>query len=88
MLSPMFSILLFPFLVATFLAINMGGNGTSPSFSAAYSSNIIRRSLIPGLFWIFVFFGAIISGKKFALTIGKETLSGEIMDLTLTTIIL
>ncbi|MDT8299862.1 MAG: inorganic phosphate transporter [Sedimentisphaerales bacterium] len=88
MLSPMFSILLVPFLVAMFLAINMGGSGTSPSFSAAYGSNIIRKDLIPGLFGLFVFFGAIIGGKKVVLTIGKGILPGEVMGITLTTIIL
>ena len=70
MFSPMFSILLIPFVAATFLAINMGGSGTAPSFSAAHGSNVIRKDLIPGLFGIFVFFGAIIAGKKVVSTIG------------------
>lgn len=74
MFSPMFSILLIPFLAAMFLAINMGGSGTAPSFSAAYGSNIIRKDLIPGLFGLFVFFGAIIAGKKVVLTVGKDIL--------------
>ncbi|MCD4781840.1 MAG: inorganic phosphate transporter family protein [Candidatus Omnitrophica bacterium] len=88
MLSPMFSILLIPFLAAMFLAINMGGSGTAPSFSAAYGSNIIRKDLIPGLFGLFVFFGAILAGKKVVLTVGKGILPGEMIGLTLTTIIL
>lgn len=88
MFSPMFSILLIPFVLAMFLAINMGGSGTAPSFSAAYGANIIRKDLIPGLFGIFVFFGAIIAGKKVSVTIGKGILPSEVMDLTLTSIIL
>lgn len=88
MFSPMFTILLVPFLVAMFLAVNMGASGTAPSFSAAYGADIIRKDLIPGLFGIFVFAGALIAGKKVALTIGKGVLPGEMMGITLTTIIL
>lgn len=88
MFSPMFTILLIPFLVAMFLAVNMGASGTAPSFSAAYGADIIRKELIPGLFGIFVFAGALIAGKKVALTIGKGVLPGEMMGITLTTIIL
>jgi len=88
MFSPMFSVLLIPLIFAMFLAINMGGSGTAPSFSAAHGANLIRKDLIPGLFGIFVFFGAIIAGKKVSLTIGKGILPSEVMDLTLTSIIL
>jgi sulfate permease len=42
----MLSILLIPFLAAMFLAINMGDSGSSPSFSAAYGANIIRKDLM------------------------------------------
>jgi len=88
MFSPMFSILLIPFIIAMFLSINMGGSGTAPSFSAAYGAGLIRKDLIPGLFGIFVFIGAILAGKKVVLTIGKGILPADIMGLTLTTIIL
>jgi phosphate/sulfate permease len=36
MLAPMLSRLLLSLLVALFLAINMGGSGTSPAFATAY----------------------------------------------------
>jgi sulfate permease len=88
MFNPMYSVLLIPFLVAMFLAINMGGSGTAPSFSAAYGANIIRKDLIPGLFGLFVFFGALVAGKKVSLTISKGILPAEIMGITMTTIIL
>lgn len=88
MFSPIFSILLIPFIFAMFLAINMGGSGTAPSFSAAYGANIIRKDLIPGLFGTFVFFGAIVAGKKVSLTIGKGILPNEVMTLTLTSVVL
>ncbi|MGD9486534.1 MAG: anion permease [Calditrichaceae bacterium] len=88
MFSPMLSILLIPFIISMFLAINMGGSGTAPAFSAAYGANIIRKDMIPGLFGIFVFIGALIAGKKVVLTIGKGILPADNMTLVLTTIIL
>ena len=87
-MSPLFSHLLIPFLVAMFLAINMGGSGTAPAFSAAYGANIIRKSLIPGLFGIMVFLGAIIAGKGTATTVGKGLLDPEMMSFTVVSIIL
>ena len=88
MLSPLFSHLLIPFLVAMFLAINMGGSGTSPSFASAFGAQLIRRGRIPGLFGLMVFLGAIIAGKATALTIGKGIISPESMTLTVTTCVL
>ncbi|MCU0361763.1 MAG: inorganic phosphate transporter family protein [Bacteroidales bacterium] len=84
----MISHLLVPFLVALFLAINMGGSGTGPAFSVAYGVNAIKKSLIPGLFGIMVFIGAITAGKATATTMGKELLDPERMTVVLVTIIL
>lgn len=88
MIAPMFSVLLIPFIAAMFLAVNMGGSGTAPSFSAAYGSGVVRREVIPGLFGIFVFAGAILAGKKVSLTLSGGILPDAIMGLALTTIIL
>ena len=88
MISPLFNHLLIPFLVAIFLAINMGGSGTAPSFSAAYGANIIRKGLIPGLFGIMVFIGAIVAGRGTATTVGKDILSPDLMTFSLVSIIL
>lgn len=88
MLSPLFSIILVPLIISIFLAINMGGSGTAPSFSAAVGANVIRRNIVPGLFGVMVFLGAIVAGKGTATTIGKGLLPGEYMDLTIVSIIL
>ena len=88
MTSPLLSHLLIPFVIAMFLAINMGGSGTGPAFSAAFGANIIRKNLIPGLFGIMVFLGAIIAGKGTATTIGKEILDPDMMSFPLVSIIL
>lgn len=88
MISPLFNHLLIPFIIAMFLAITMGGSGTAPAFSAAYGANVLRKSLIPGLFGIMVFLGAILAGKGTATTIGKELLNPEMMSLQVVSIIL
>ena len=71
-----------------FLAINMGGSGTGPAFSAAYGANVLKQSLIPGLFGLAVFLGAIIGGKETAKTVGKCLLAPEMMTYTVVSIIL
>lgn len=80
--------MLIPFIVAIFLAITMGGSGTGPAFSAAYGANVIRKSLIPGLFGIMVFLGAILAGKHTATTIGKDLINPEVMTFSVVSIIL
>ncbi|MCF8224315.1 MAG: inorganic phosphate transporter [Bacteroidales bacterium] len=88
MISPMFNHLLIPFILAMFLALTMGGSGTAPAFSAAYGANVIKKSLIPGLFGIMVFLGAIIAGKGTASTMGKDLLSPDMMTFTVVSVIL
>lgn len=88
MISPLFSHLLIPFIIAMFLAMTMGGSGTAPAFSAAYGANVIKKSLIPGLFGIMVFLGAIIAGKGTATTMGKGLLNPEMMSFTIVSIIM
>ncbi len=87
-MSPLFNHLLIPYLIAMFLAINMGGSGTGPSFSAAYGADIIKKSLIPGLFGLFVFIGAIVAGKATASTVGKELIDPDRLSYVLVSIIL
>jgi len=84
MLTP----LLVPFLAAMFLAVNMGGSGTAPSFAVAYGANLIRKDRIPGVFGLFVLLGAIIAGKKVSLTIGRDILPADVMSPEMTTLIL
>ncbi len=87
-MSPLFSHLLIPFIVAMFLAITMGGSGTGPAFSAAYGANVVRKSLIPGLFGLMVFLGAIIAGKNTASTVGKDLINPELMTFSVVSVIL
>ncbi|MGQ1891440.1 inorganic phosphate transporter [Thermophagus sp. OGC60D27] len=79
---------LIPFVIALFLAINMGGSGTAPAFSAAYGANIIKKAAVPGLFGVMVFLGAIIGGKETAKTVGKGLLDGQFMTFSVVSIIL
>lgn len=81
-------IFLIPLFVAVFLAVNMGGSGTAPSFSAAYGSGIIKRNYIPFLFGSFVLLGALIAGDKVIKTIGGSVLPAENMSMPVVTIVL
>lgn len=81
-------IYLLPIGIAFFLAFNMGGSGTAPSFSAPYGANLIRKEYIAGLFGIFVMLGAIIAGGKVVKTIGGAILPAQDMSLVLVSIIL
>ena len=87
-MSGLFNILTIPFLLAMFLAINMGGSGTAPSFSAAYGANVIKRTVIPGLFVIMVLAGALIAGKEVSLTLGKGLLDHSFFTPLNTSVIL
>lgn len=86
--STLLGYFLIPLIIALFLAITMGGSGTGPSFSAAYGANVVRKSVIPGLFGIMVFLGALVAGKETAITVGKGLLNPDMMTLTLVSIIL
>ncbi|MBN1968416.1 MAG: inorganic phosphate transporter [Candidatus Delongbacteria bacterium] len=83
-----FNILTIPYLLAMFLAVNMGASGTSPSFSAAYGANIIKKSIIPGLFGVAVLAGALVAGGEVSLTLGKGLLEQSVFTPVNTSIIL
>jgi sodium-dependent phosphate transporter len=87
-MSPIYDQLLIPFLIAMVLAITMGGSGTAPAFSAAYGANVIRKTIIPGLFGIMVFVGAFVAGRKTAGTMGGGILQPEYMTFTVVSIAL
>jgi len=77
-----------PFFVAIFLALNMGGSGAAPAFSAAYGAQLIKRAYIPFMFGTFVLLGAIIAGDKVIKTIGGSVLPAEQMGSVVVTIVL
>ncbi|MBC6995495.1 inorganic phosphate transporter [Neolewinella lacunae] len=87
-MSELFTNLTVPFLLAMFLAMNMGGSGTAPAFSAAYGANVLKRTLIPGLFGIMVLAGALIAGKEVSLTLGDGLLDHSYFTPLNTSIIL
>lgn len=80
--------LIIPFLISMFLALNMGGSGTGPSFSVAYGSNVLKKNAIPGLFGLMVFLGAIIAGKSTANTVGNGLVNPDLLNFAQVSIIL
>lgn len=87
-MSPMFNHILIPLLVGIFLAINMGASGVAPAFSAAHGANLLKRTVIPGLFGLMVFIGALVAGKATANTMGKDLIDPRLLDWVLVSIIL
>ncbi|UII26732.1 inorganic phosphate transporter [Fulvivirga maritima] len=87
-MSQLFTGLTIPFLLAMFLAINMGGSGTAPAFSAAYGAHVIKRTVIPGLFGLMVLAGALLAGKEVSLTLGEGLLNSSFFTTFNTSIIL
>ncbi len=81
-------IYLIPIIIAFFLAFNMGGSGTAPSFSALYGADLIKKDYIPALFGAFVMLGALLAGSKVVQTIGGAILPAEAMTTLLVSIIL
>ncbi len=84
----MFNVEFLVFSIAAFLAMNMGGSGISPSFSAAYGANILHKGLIPGLFGIFVFLGAATLGSNVVKTLSKGLIPSESITIPVVIIIL
>lgn len=87
-MTEVLNLLTIPFLLAMFLAINMGGSGTAPAFSAAYGADVIKRTMIPGLFGIMVLAGALIAGKEVSLTLGTGLLEQSFFTPINTSVIL
>ncbi|WP_199913423.1 inorganic phosphate transporter [Flagellimonas amoyensis] len=77
-----------PLFLSMFLAVNMGGSGTAPAFSAAYGAGVIRRTMIPALFGIMVLIGALLAGKEVSLTLGNGLLEQSLFTPMVTSIIL
>jgi len=71
-----------------FFAINMGGSGTAPSFAASYGAKLLHKRLIPALFGLFVFAGAVIAGSQVSATIGKGLIPESYMSVQVVSIIL
>jgi len=80
--------LMIPYIVALFLAINMGGSGTGPAFSAAFGANVVKKSVIPGIFGLMVFLGAMFAGRQTTETIGKGLINPDLMSFQVVSIIL
>lgn len=80
--------LLIPFVIAIFLSINMGGSGTAPSFSAAFGANVLNKNIIPGLFGIMVFAGAVLAGEQTTATLGKGIINPNLLGVAMVSLIL
>ncbi len=63
-----------------FFALNMGGAGFSPSFSAALGAGLIRRGPAIAMFTICVGLGGVLIGGHVAKTLGSNLVPAETID--------
>jgi sulfate permease len=78
------------FLVAVviFFAMNMGASGIAPSFAASYGGGLIKKKAAMFTFSVFVVVGACLLGKNVALTLGKDLVPKEYINLNTVLVIL
>src|SRR5438552_15429056 len=68
------------FACSAFFALNMGGSGFAPSFSAALGAKMIRRPTAVALFAVCVGAGALLVGGHVAKTLGGEFVPESSID--------
>lgn len=74
-------------LLAIFFAINMGGSGIAPVFSAEYGAGVISKRTASILFAIFVLLGAYLLGFRVVQVISRGLIEAEYLDHTAAIII-
>jgi sulfate permease len=79
---------IFLFLVAMFFAMNMGGSGIAPTFSAAYGGGLIKKKYAILLFTIFVLLGAATLGRGVVKTLSQGILPQEFLNTDVAFVIL
>ncbi|OGW76651.1 MAG: hypothetical protein A3I73_06675 [Omnitrophica bacterium RIFCSPLOWO2_02_FULL_45_16] len=68
------------FLAAMFFAMNMGGSGIAPTFSAAYGGGLIKKKYAILLFSVFVLLGAATLGRGVVKTLSQGILPKEFIN--------
>ncbi|MBI5144118.1 MAG: inorganic phosphate transporter [Candidatus Omnitrophica bacterium] len=74
--------------VVAFFAMNMGGSGIAPTFSAVYGARLIRKRHAVILFTIFVLLGAATLGRGVVKTLSQGILPREFINADVALVIL
>lgn len=74
--------------VAAFFAMNMGGSGIAPTFSAVYGGGLIKKKYAVLLFTVFIITGALILGRGVARTLSQGIMPKEFLTADVALIIL
>lgn len=74
--------------VVVFFAMNMGGSGIAPTFSAVYGGGLIKKKIAALLFTIFVILGAATLGRGVVKTLSQGILPKEFINPDVALIIL
>ena len=64
-----------------FFAMNMGGSGIAPSFSASYGGRMIKKKFAVILFTVFVLLGAFVAGGNVVKTLSGGIVPREFINL-------
>ncbi|OGW82702.1 MAG: hypothetical protein A2987_03585 [Omnitrophica bacterium RIFCSPLOWO2_01_FULL_45_10] len=74
--------------VVIFFAMNMGGSGIAPTFSAVYGGRLIRKRYAVILFTVFVIIGALTLGRGVVKTLSQGIISSSVLNAETALIIL
>ena len=74
--------------VVAFFAMNMGGSGIAPTFSAVYGGGLIKKRTAAILFTIFVIIGAATLGRGVVKTLSQGILPREFLSADVALVIL
>ncbi len=75
-------------IVVIFFAMNMGGSGIAPTFSAIYGGRLVKKRLATLLFTLFVIIGAITLGRGVVKTLSQGILPKDFITVDVALIIL
>ncbi|MCX7726068.1 MAG: hypothetical protein N2053_04385, partial [Chitinispirillaceae bacterium] len=68
------------FLIAIFLALNMGASGFSVSFTPSYGSGIVKIRKATLLYALFLTIGAILVGSRVVTTLQKKLILSQVSE--------
>lgn len=68
--------------------MNMGASGIAPAFAASWGGNLIKKRQALLLFGIFVILGGILLGRNVSLTLGRNIVPQEFINLNVVLMIL
>lgn len=73
--------------LALFFALNMGGASFAAAFAAPYGGRFINQHKAALLFIVFVIFGSLLLGQKVSITLGRDLVPADLINMRAVTVI-